>query len=134
MLDLDLMRSVAMQMMDGTAVNIAGKVIAVRRTSSSRLKFVQFAMNGREYQAIEQNAAKPSRWGELARQGHRVAPVPRSAHRQIRGCLSRWPSDRIRPLIENCLSLLRKLNHGPDVAVVQAQGASFRRHVGQSHL
>jgi len=29
-------------------------------------------MNGRKYQAIEQNADKPSRWGQLARDGHRV--------------------------------------------------------------
>jgi hypothetical protein len=72
MLDLDLMQSVAVQMMDGNAVDIGGKVIPVKRTSSQALKTVRFAMNGQEYQAIEQNAAKPSRWGELARQGHRV--------------------------------------------------------------
>jgi hypothetical protein len=29
-------------------------------------------MNGQEYQAIEQNSQKPSRWGELARDGHKV--------------------------------------------------------------
>ena len=29
-------------------------------------------MNGRQYQAIEQNAEKPSRWGQLVREGHRV--------------------------------------------------------------
>jgi hypothetical protein len=29
-------------------------------------------MDGREYQAIEQNAEKPSRWGQLAREGHQV--------------------------------------------------------------
>jgi len=72
MLDLELMRSVAVQMMDKDAVDAGGKVIPVKHTSSHALKSVQFAMNGREYQAIEQNAAKPSRWGELARQGHRV--------------------------------------------------------------
>ena len=58
MLDLELMRSVAVQMMGGNAVDIGGKVIPVKRTSSHRLRTVQFAMNGREYQAIEQNAAK----------------------------------------------------------------------------
>ena len=31
-----------------------------------------FDMEGREYQAIEQNAEKPSRWGQLAREGHQV--------------------------------------------------------------
>jgi hypothetical protein len=72
MLDLDFMHSVAVQMMDGDSVDAGGKMIPVKRTSSHGFKSVQFAMNGREYQAIEQNAIKPSRWGELARQGHRV--------------------------------------------------------------
>lgn len=72
MLDAELMSSVAVQMMEGNAVDIGGKVIPVKRSSSHKLKTVQFAMDGHEYQAIEQNAAKPSRWGEMARQGHRV--------------------------------------------------------------
>jgi hypothetical protein len=29
-------------------------------------------MDEREYQAIEQNAEKPSRWGQLAQEGHQV--------------------------------------------------------------
>jgi len=29
-------------------------------------------MNGREYQAIEQNPEKPSRWGQFARQAYQV--------------------------------------------------------------
>jgi hypothetical protein len=29
-------------------------------------------MNGREYEAIEQNAEQPSRWGKLAASGHQV--------------------------------------------------------------
>lgn len=29
-------------------------------------------MNGREYQAIQQNPEKPSRWGRLVRTGHQV--------------------------------------------------------------
>jgi hypothetical protein len=29
-------------------------------------------MGGKEYQAIEQNAEKPSRWGKLAHEGHQV--------------------------------------------------------------
>jgi len=32
-------------------------------------------MGGKEYQAIEQNPEKPSRWGKLAREGHRVVQV-----------------------------------------------------------
>ena len=72
MLDLDLMRRVAVQMMEQSSVKLGDKVVPVRRTTSTRLKFVPFVMDGHEYQAIEQNAAKPSRWGEMARQGHRV--------------------------------------------------------------
>jgi len=64
MLDIPLMESVATQMMEGT--------LAVNRTSYQRLKTMKFQMDGREYQAIEQNASKPSRWGQLAREGHRV--------------------------------------------------------------
>ncbi len=33
---------------------------------------VQFRMNGRVFDAIEQNPDKPSRWGKLARDKHQV--------------------------------------------------------------
>ncbi|HEX6505286.1 MAG TPA: hypothetical protein VF011_18735 [Terriglobales bacterium] len=33
---------------------------------------LSFQMNGREYDAIEQNPEKPSRWGRLARTGHQI--------------------------------------------------------------
>jgi hypothetical protein len=33
---------------------------------------VQFKMNGRMFEAIEQNRVKPSRWGKLAREKHQV--------------------------------------------------------------
>ncbi len=49
-----------------------GKRIPVRRTSAHRLRTVAFEIEGREYQAIEQNPDKPSRWGQLAREGHSV--------------------------------------------------------------
>lgn len=65
MLDLELMKSVAVQMMSGGKVEIDGQTVPVKRTSSQRLRTLTFEMNGREYQAIEQNAAKPSRWGQL---------------------------------------------------------------------
>lgn len=72
MLDQPLMAAIAEQMMSGTHIEIGGRAIPVRRTSSQRLKTVAFEMDGRKYQAIEQNPDKPSRWGQLARQGHRV--------------------------------------------------------------
>jgi hypothetical protein len=71
-MDLDLMSSIAKQMMSGTQVKVDSKVLPVRRTSSQRLKAVSFEMKGKKYEAIEQNADKPSRWGELAREGHQV--------------------------------------------------------------
>ena len=49
-----------------------GKAIPVRRTSRQQLKTVAFRVGGHEYQAIEQNPEKPSRWGQLARSGHQV--------------------------------------------------------------
>jgi hypothetical protein len=72
MLDLELMKSVAEQMMAQRTVTVQGKTIPVKHTSYQRLKTLTFDMNGRQYQAIEQNAEKPSRWGQLAREGHRV--------------------------------------------------------------
>jgi hypothetical protein len=72
MLDKELMRSVATQMMQGTSAEVEGKALRVTRTGSRRFRTVRFVMNGKEYQAIEQNREKPSRWGQLARQGHQV--------------------------------------------------------------
>jgi hypothetical protein len=72
MLDVALMQSVALQMMEREQVALDDKSIPVGRTSYQRLRSVTFKMNGREYQAIEQNAEKPSQWGRLAREGHRV--------------------------------------------------------------
>jgi len=72
MMDTDLLGSVATQMMSGVTVEIEGKSVPVRRTSAQRLRMLAFHMDGREYRAIEQNPEKPSRWGQLARQGHQV--------------------------------------------------------------
>lgn len=72
MLNVALMESVAVQMMSGTQATVEGRTSPVERTSYQRLKTLKFEMNGREYQAIEQNPDKPSRWGQLARAGHQV--------------------------------------------------------------
>jgi hypothetical protein len=72
MLNREVLSSVAKQMKAGNRVEIDGKTNAVKRTSSQRLKTVRFTMDEREYQAIEQNPEKPSRWGQLARKGHHV--------------------------------------------------------------
>jgi hypothetical protein len=75
MLDHDVLKSVAEQMMRGSQVEIEGKEFRVSRTGSQRLRTVRFLMGGREYQAIEQNPERPSQWGKLAREGRRVVQV-----------------------------------------------------------
>ena len=72
MLDTALLASIAQQMMQGSSVEANGKRLPVRRTSAHRLRTLAFTMDGRDYQAIEQNPEKPSRWGQLAREGRRV--------------------------------------------------------------
>ena len=72
MLDNNVLQSVAKQLLNTTEINLDGKISRVTRTSSQRLRTAQFEMDGRHYQAIEQNATKPSRWGQLAREGHQV--------------------------------------------------------------
>jgi len=75
MLDKVALSSVAEQMMKGLEVIVEGRKSRVTRTGSQRLRTVKFVMGGREYQAIEQNPEKPSRWGKLAREGRRVVQV-----------------------------------------------------------
>jgi hypothetical protein len=72
MLDHDVISSVAKQMSEGKTISVDGKAFDVQKTSSERLRTVRFKADGREYQAIEQNSKKPSRWGQLARDGHWV--------------------------------------------------------------
>jgi hypothetical protein len=72
MLDHEILKSVAEQMMNGAQVVVDGRASKVARTGARRFRTVRFVMGGKEYQAIEQNPEKPSRWGKLAREGHRV--------------------------------------------------------------
>ncbi len=75
MLDHAVLKSVAEQMMTSGEVSTEGKSVRVTRTGARRFRTVRFVMGGKEYQAIEQNPEKPSRWGKLAREGHRVVQV-----------------------------------------------------------
>ena len=72
MSNLEVLKSVAEQLMSQPTVDVQGQSIPVKRTSSNRLRMVSFELDGRKYEAIEQNREKPSRWGQLARKGHRV--------------------------------------------------------------
>jgi hypothetical protein len=68
----NILRSVAAQLMNGEEVVVEDQKIKVRRVGSGSLRMVQFRMNGRVLDAIEQNREKPSRWGKLAREKHQV--------------------------------------------------------------
>jgi hypothetical protein len=72
MLDTSVLGSVAKQLLSGDEVEVEGRRLPVRHTSKQGLRTVTFTMGGRGYAAIEQNPAKPSRWGQLARSGHQV--------------------------------------------------------------
>ncbi len=73
MLDTGLLSSVATQLMsNNTAIEVEGKSVPIHRTSSQHLRTAKFQIAGHEYTAIEQNPEKPSRWGQLAREGHHV--------------------------------------------------------------
>jgi hypothetical protein len=72
MLDPALFKSVAEQLMNATEVAVEERTFRVTCTGSRRFRTVRFMAGGREYQAIEQNPEKPSRWGQLARAGRQV--------------------------------------------------------------
>jgi hypothetical protein len=64
--------SVALQLMRGEEVVLEGQKIPVSRVGRGRLRMVSFRLDGRRWEAIEQNPEKPSSWGKLAREGHQV--------------------------------------------------------------
>jgi hypothetical protein len=70
--DREILKSVAEEMMSSSEVSVGGKISRVARTGVRKFRTVRFEMDGVEYQGIEQNPEKPSRWGKLAREGHRV--------------------------------------------------------------
>ena len=74
-LDQEKLSAVAQQMMTDSVVSVGGSRVKVERTGSQKLRTVRIELDGREYQLIEQNPEKPSRWGKLARDGHRVVQV-----------------------------------------------------------
>ena len=72
MLNAEILKSIASQLMTNASVAVGGASSPVKRASRQRLKAVAFSVDGHEYQAIEQNPEKPSRWGQLARARHQV--------------------------------------------------------------
>ena len=68
-----ILSSVAAQLMNGEQVLLEdGQQLRIKRVGSGRLRMVEFRLNGRVFEAIEQNPTKPSRWGKLAREKHQV--------------------------------------------------------------
>jgi hypothetical protein len=68
-----ILSSVAAQLMNGEQVLLEdGQQLRIKRVGSGRLRMVEFRLNGRVVEAIEQNPEKPSRWGKLAREKHQV--------------------------------------------------------------
>jgi len=70
--ELQVLQSVAVQLMNEDVVALEDQKLRVKRVGSGRSRMVQFQLNGRVFEAIEQNRAKPSRWGRLAREKHQV--------------------------------------------------------------
>jgi hypothetical protein len=68
----EILSSVAAQLMKGAEVIVENKKFPVKRVGRSHFRMVEFTLNGRSLEAIEQNPEKPSRWGQLARQKHEV--------------------------------------------------------------
>src|SRR5438874_6111342 len=54
------------------SVSLENRTFAVRRTSRSRLREVDFQFNGHQLRGLEQNPETASRWAQLARQGKKV--------------------------------------------------------------
>ena len=69
-----VLQSVAMQLMNGEGVVLdeGGQKLRVKRVGSGRLRMLEFRLNGSVFEAIEQNPAKSSGWGKLAREKHQV--------------------------------------------------------------
>jgi hypothetical protein len=67
-----ILGSVAAQLIGGDVVALGDQKIPVKRVGRGRLRMVQFRMNGRVLEAIEQNPEKASSWAKLARDGHQV--------------------------------------------------------------
>lgn len=67
-----MLSSVAAQLMNSDQVLLDGQKLRVQRVGRGRLRMVAFRLNGRMFEAIEQNPEKPSQWGKLARERHQV--------------------------------------------------------------
>ena len=70
MFEEKVLQSVAMQLMNGEEVVLDDQKLRVKRVGSGRLRRVQFELNGRKFEAIEQNRMKPSRYAAAEMVAH----------------------------------------------------------------
>jgi hypothetical protein len=84
--------SVAAQLMNGEEVLLEDHQVPVRRVGSGRLRMLQFKMNGRVFEAIEQNREKPSRWGKFGTGEASGGAVSRCRVAQVCGAVGGWGS------------------------------------------
>jgi len=76
--------SVAAQLMNSDLVVLADQRLRVQRVGRGRLRMVAFRLDGRMFEAIEQNPEKPSQWGKMAREKHQVVQFRDvEAHRYV---------------------------------------------------
>ncbi len=54
------------------AVQVGSESYSIGRTRARGLRTVAFVADGVRWEGIEQNPEKDSRWGQLARDGHRI--------------------------------------------------------------
>ena len=76
------------------SVTLAGRTFHVRRTSRSRLREVDFEVEGHQLRGLEQNPETASRWAQLGtprKEGHAV-----SAATEIHCCCGRWQGTVLR--------------------------------------
>jgi len=57
---------------EAKTVSVDGGSFAVRKTSRSRLREVDFRFAGQQLRGLEQNPETASRWAQLAREGQKV--------------------------------------------------------------
>jgi hypothetical protein len=57
---------------DKPEVELQGQKFPVSKTSSKRLRQVDFTVQGRQLRGVEQNPRTTSRWAQMARRGARI--------------------------------------------------------------
>lgn len=76
-------------------VRLGAQNVGVTRSRNQRLRVVSFTFGEHKIDGVEQNPEKPSRWGQLAREGKRILQFSsRSRYfaNVCEGALTRYPA------------------------------------------